>query len=220
MSKSFFEAKNINPEEIIHITREDRKARIKLIDGRTIETFKTIKNLLQSDESGNLLSINKGIVVNRNYIKSLVNHKYIMVDGEEFLSRARSSQKQRQIVKAAGGSDLGNWIEYSVIDKMPMAFCIIEMVFDKNGHGIDFIFRYCNKEMEKLEGKPLQYMLNKSFYEVFENGDKKWLVTYADVALNGVQKVFESFSPEINSNLRVYCYQPKPNFCACVLVKI
>ena len=39
--------------------------------------------------------------------------------------------------------------------------------------------------MAVVEGIPVSEMLNRSFYEVFENGDKKWLVTYADVALNG-----------------------------------
>ena len=68
---------------------------------------------------------------------------------------------------------------------MPLVFCIIELIFDAEGHGVDFVFRYCNDEMAVVEGIPVSEMLNRSFYEVFENGDKKWLVTYADVALNG-----------------------------------
>ena len=61
-----------------------------------------------------------------------------------------------------------------------LAFRIIELVFDAEGHGVDFVFRYCNDEMAVVEGIPVSEMLNRSFYEVFENGDKKWLVTYAD----------------------------------------
>ena len=70
-------------------------------------------------------------------------------------------------------------------DKIPLAFCVIELVFDEKGHGVDFVFRYCNEMMADVEGIPISEMINRSFYEVFENGDKKWLVTYADVALNG-----------------------------------
>ncbi|MCB5755966.1 hypothetical protein LIR06_13735 [Mediterraneibacter faecis] len=66
---------------------------------------------------------------------------------------------------------------------MPLAFCIIELVFDAQGHGVDFVFRYCNDEMAVVEGVPVSEMLNRSFYEVFENGDKKWLVTYACVLI-------------------------------------
>ena len=70
----------------------------------------------------------------------------------------------------------------SILDDMPVAYCVIELTFDEDGHGVDFIFRYCNKYMEVVEGIPVEEMLNRSFYEVFKNGDKKWLVAYADVA--------------------------------------
>ncbi|CCO04661.1 hypothetical protein predicted by Glimmer/Critica [Ruminococcus bicirculans (ex Wegman et al. 2014)] len=51
-------------------------------------------------------------------------------------------------------------------------------------------------------------MLNRSFYEVFRNGDRKWLVSYADVALNGTKHTLKDFSPEIGKDLTIYCYQP------------
>ena len=61
-------------------------------------------------------------------------------------------------------------------------------------------------------------MINRSFYKVFENGDKKWLVTYADVALNGTKRIIHDYSPEINKNLTIHCFQPSPGYCACVLI--
>lgn len=88
----------------------------------------------------------------------------------------------------------------SVLDDMSVAYCVIELVFDENGHGIDFIFRYCNKQMEEIEGVPVEDMVDHSFYEVFKNGDKKWLVAYADVALNGVQRTLHDYSPKYNYN--------------------
>ena len=100
---------------------------------------------------------------------------------------------------------------------MPLAFCIIELVFDAEGHGVDFVFRYCNDEMTVVEGVPVSEMLNRSFYEVFENGDKKWLVTYADVALNGNKHILQDYSPEIDKTLTIYCFQPAPRIlCMCV----
>ena len=107
----------------------------------------------------------------------------------------------------------------SILDEMQLAYCVIELVFDENGHGLDFIFRYCNKEMERLEGVPIENMLNHSFYEVFKNGDKKWLVAYADVALNGVKRTIRDYSPEIGKTLTIHCYQPEPGYCACVLTE-
>ena len=96
--------------------------------------------------------------------------------------------------------------------------CIIELVFDAEGHGVDFVFRYCNDEMSVVEGVPVSEMLNRSFYEVFENGDKKWLVTYADVALNGNKHILRDYSPEIDKTLTIYCFQPASGYCACVLI--
>ena len=62
---------------------------------------------------------------------------------------------------------------------MPLAFCVIELVFDEKGHGVDFVFRYCNEMMADVEGIPISEMINRSFYEVFENGDKKMLPSTA-----------------------------------------
>jgi hypothetical protein len=101
---------------------------------------------------------------------------------------------------------------------VPLAFCVIELVFDEKGHGVDFVFRYCNEMMADVEGIPISEMINRSFYEVFENGDKKWLVTYADVALNGNKHTLTDYSPEIDKHLTIYCYQPIPGYCACILI--
>ena len=105
----------------------------------------------------------------------------------------------------------------SLLDNMPLAFCVIELVFNEDGCGVDFIFRYCNAEMATVEGVPVEEMLNRSFYRVFPNGDKKWLVSYADVALNGTKHTLHDYSPEIDKNLIIHCYQPEPGYCACVL---
>ena len=116
-----------------------------------------------------------------------------MTDGAVFQGRKRNLSQHKQIRKALGlnaqnyskvseDSSLQLFNSCSFLNDMPLAFCIIELVFDAEGHGVDFVFRYCNDEMAVVEGIPVSEMLNRSFYEVFENGDKKWLVTYADVA--------------------------------------
>ena len=47
----------------------------------------------------------------------------------------------------------------SLLNDMPLAFCVIELVFNKDGRGVDFIFRYCNAEMANIEGVPVEEML-------------------------------------------------------------
>lgn len=154
---------------------------------------------------------------------------YTMTDGHTFQGRKRNLSEHRKIRKKLGlassvlSSDdyippLGLLEKCTLWDKIPLAFCVIELVFDEKGHGVDFVFRYCNEMMADVEGIPISEMINRSFYEVFENGDKKWLVTYADVALNGNKHTLTDYSPEIDKHLTIYCYQPIPGYCACILI--
>lgn len=220
-NRNFFEKKGIRLFDVMYITRNGRKSVINLADGRKIETFNPIKSLIETLPEDTFESINKGIVISPRYVADVKGNQYIMEDGMAFTGRVRATRKQKEnMAKYNGSNQVYEWEPYAILDNMPLAFCVIELVFNEKGHGIDFIFRYCNKEMEVLEGKTIGEMVDKSFYEVFENGDKKWLVTYADIALNGGQKIIEAFSPEVNANLRICCYQPKPNFCACALIKV
>ena len=151
-----------------------------------------------------------------------------MTDGKTFQGRRRYLSEHKRLRKELGldvpspkeefDPPLGFYEKCSIMDEMPLAYCVIELVFDEDGHGVDFIFRYCNKEMAVVEGVTVEEMLNRSFYEVFSNGDGKWLVSYADVALNGTKHTLKDFSPEIGKDLTIYCYQPEPGFCACVLL--
>lgn len=106
---------------------------------------------------------------------------------------------------------------FAVLDNMPLAFCVIELVFNEDNAGVDFIFRYCNKQMEIVEGKSINEMLNHSFYKVFPHADKKWLVAYSEVAVTGKSTTFKDYSPEIDKDLLIMCFQPVEGFCACVL---
>ena len=219
--KSFFEKKGIRISDVMYITRDGRKTVINLVSGEKIETFNPIKTIIEPFSSSVFESINKGIVIAPNYVSDVKNNEYYMKDGARFAGRVRSTKQQKYNMEKYNGTlPISEWEQFAVLDKMPLAFCIIELVFNEMGHGVDFIFRYCNKEMENLEGKSIGEMIDRSFFEVFENGDKKWLITYADVAVNGGNKVIEGYSPEINENLKIYCFQPKPSFCACALIKV
>ena len=110
--------------------------------------------------------------------------------------------------------------DFSILDNMPIAFCVIELIFNNDGHGIDFVFRYCNNEMAVIEGKTIEEMMNHSFFSVFPNADKKWLVAYTDVAVNGSSRYIRDYSPEINKEIFVRCFQPLEGFCACLLTPV
>lgn len=225
----YFEQKKISISDIFYLTRQPPHTIITLSDGQRIATTIPIKEISLYLPKEDFVNISKGIVLRKNQIVHISDEGiYTMTDGSEFQGRKRNLSQHKQIRQALGlvknttveekELPLELLDKCSILNDMPLAFCVIELVFDSAGHGVDFVFRYCNDEMAVVEGVPVSKMLNHSFYEVFENGDKKWLVTYADVALNGTRHILHDYSPEIDKTLTIYCFQPYPRYCACVLI--
>lgn len=222
----FLKKNHISMEDIKYITRSEGKTCVHLINGRTVQTFITVKDFLETLAPYDYISINKGTIVSKIQIDYIEDGIYHMLDGIELVGRRRTMNAHRVlnenlhagISSSLLPSDVRN--RFAILDEMPVAFCVIELVFDKNGSGIDFIFRYCNKEMEVLEGMTIDKMLNRSFYRIFPNADKKWLAAYTDVALNGNHRHLRDYSPEIDKEIFIQCFQPLDGFCACLLTPV
>ena len=226
----FFECKNIDIANILYLTRQNPHTKITFFDGKEILTAIPVKEIAIYLPDEEFVNITKGILLRKSQIVNISDDGlYTMTDGSVFQGRKRNISQHKQLRQALGLSKeqdakaekmipLELLEKCSILNDMPLAFCVIELVFDANGRGVDFVFRYCNEEMAVVEGIPVSEMLNNSFYEVFENGDKKWLVTYADVALNGTKVVLHDYSPEIGKDLSIYCFQPHPGYCACILI--
>ena len=226
----FFERKNIDIANILYLTRQNPHTKITFFDGKEILTAIPVKEIAIYLPDEEFVNITKGILLRKSQIVNISDDGlYTMTDGSVFQGRKRNISQHKQLRQALGLSKeqdakaekmipLELLEKCSILNDMPLAFCVIELVFDANGRGVDFVFRYCNEEMAVVEGIPISEMLNNSFYEVFENGDKKWLVTYADVALNGTKVILHDYSPEIGKDLSIYCFQPHPGYCACILI--
>ena len=226
----FFERKNIDISNILYLTRQNPLTKITFFDGKEILTAIPVKEIAIYLPDEEFVNITKGILLRKSQIVNISDDGlYAMTDGSVFQGRKRNLSQHKQLRQALGLSKEQNektekmiplelLEKCSILNDMPLAFCVIELVFDANGRGVDFVFRYCNEEMAAVEGIPVSEMLNHSFYEVFENGDKKWLVTYADVALNGTKVILHDYSPEIGKDLTIYCFQPHPGYCACILI--
>lgn len=226
----FFERKNIDIANILYLTRQNPHTKITFFDGKEILTEIPVKEIAIYLPDEEFVNITKGVLLRKSQIVNISGDGlYTMTDGSVFQGRKRNISQHKQLRQALGLSKeqdakaekmipLELLEKCSILNDMPLAFCVIELVFDANGRGVDFVFRYCNEEMAVVEGIPVSEMLNNSFYEVFKNGDKKWLVTYADVALNGTKVVLHDYSPEIGKDLSIYCFQPRPGYCACILI--
>ena len=226
----FFERKNIDIANILYLTRQNPLTKITFFDGKEILTAIPVKEIAIYLPDEEFVNITKGILLRKSQIVNISDDGlYTMTDGSVFQGRKRNISQHKQLRQELGLSKEQNekaekmiplelLEKCSILNDMPLAFCVIELVFDANGRGVDFVFRYCNEEMAVVEGIPVSEMLNNSFYKVFENGDKKWLVTYADVALNGTKVILHDYSPEIGKDLTIYCFQPHPGYCACILI--
>ena len=226
----FFERKNIDIANILYLTRQNPHTKITFFDGKEILTAIPVKEIAIYLPDEEFVNITKGILLRKSQIVNISGDGlYTMTDGSVFQGRKRNISQHKQLRQALGLSKeqdakaekmvpLELLEKCSILNDMPLAFCVIELVFDANGRGVDFVFRYCNEEMAVVEGIPVSEMLNNSFYEVFKNGDKKWLVIYADVALNGTKVILHDYSPEIGKDLSIYCFQPHPGYCACILI--
>ena len=221
---AWFQKHGLCAENILYIYRKDRKTVIRRTDGEEFALFVPVHSVLSALPESEFLNISKGTVVCRSQIVNISNDGvYTMSDGRTFQGRKRGMSSHRRLSAEIGLAaeakprSLKMLEKCSLLDDMPLAFCVIELTFNEEGRGVDFVFRYCNAEMANVEGVPVEEMLNRSFYEVFRNGDKKWLVAYADVALNGTKHTLRDYSPEIGKYLTIHCYQPEPGYCACVL---
>lgn len=228
--EKYFKKHDIKAEEILYVYRENKKTIICTENGAENTSLIPVHEIMDYLPQDKFLSISKGILVHRDRIVHISDTGvYNMTDGKSFQGRQRYLSIHKKIRRELGLDSAhvarklfqppqSFFEKCSLLDDMPLAYCIIELVFDENGHGVDFIFRYCNKQMEVIEGIPLNQMLNHSFYEVFKNGDRKWLITYADVALTGRQHTLTDYSPEIDKHLIIHCYQPESGYCACILI--
>lgn len=109
---------------------------------------------------------------------------------------------------------------YSSFDHLPFAFADIEMIFDEERHAVDWIFRYGNPALARLEKTPLEQLIGNSFGSLFANMDSKWLRCYELATLYGETMEIMDYSPEIDTYLKVICFPTFRGHCGCILFNI
>ena len=109
---------------------------------------------------------------------------------------------------------------YSSFECLPFAFTDIEMVFDEEKRAVDWIFRYGNPALARLEKLPLERLIGSSFGSLFSNMDSKWLRCYERATLYGETLETVDYSPEIDTYLKVICFPTFKGHCGCLLFDI
>lgn len=218
----------LDSDVILYIIMHGKIAEIHIVGGSVYETRATLKDLeglLKED----FVKIHRGCIVSVKAIHD-VTDTVDLSNGEELLYTVRKKkqivaeiqEKQKRMINALGKRGIPVTEEeyrryYSSFEYLPIAFTDIEMVFNEESHAVDWIFRYANQELARLEKLSLNQLLGKSFGSLFSNMDSKWLRSYERSALYGEVLELMDYSPEIDTNLKVICFPTFKGHCGCIL---
>lgn len=119
--------------------------------------------------------------------------------------------KQHSIIDLLADNDNPTDIEeyhqhYKCFDNIPIAFTDIEMIFNEESQAVDWILRYGNEALARLEECPLDVLIGNTFGSIFPNMDSKWLRSYEHSVLYGETLEIVDYSPEVDKYLRIVCF--------------
>ena len=214
--------------DILYIHLESRKSFIHAAGGKTYETYTTIDEL--SEMLGeSFIRADRATLVSAKAIHN-IGKKIELINGEtlDFTRRRKRELKdrlrlgRRQIMKKLSDSDAPTTQEeyqqhYASFDSVPFAFTDIEMVFNEEQSAVDWIFRYGNEALARLEKIPLEKLIDNSFGSIFLNMDSKWLRVYERTALFDEKIEISDYSPEIDKHLKIICFPTFRGHCGCML---
>lgn len=226
----FFKKNKIEESNIQYISREDQKTQIYLVDGRVIQTYIPMKVIHAELSPNAFLNINKSITIARSFIFSYDHGIYTMIDGKRFYERVRAHSPSKKIShnglpkkthRSYSFSRDSIRSQFKILDNSPLAFSVMEVIHTEDGLDDDIIFIYANKAMGMFApaDEDGTTIIGRSFYDLFPNGNRKWIHAFMEIAINGGQRVIRDHSPELGIDLEFYCFQPEEGFCACTLIQ-
>lgn len=223
--------KIINVKSIIYVNVERNQAEIHLFDGTVNRTRITLTALKKGLGSGFIL-VSRNCLVSSLAIHS-VTDKINLINGEslDYTLNRRGAIRKRVIADwklflyCAKDETIPDTVEgyqayYRCYDNAPFAFADIEMVFNDDQRAVDWLFRYGNQALARLEKTPLNKLIGSSFSHLFSNMDSKWLRSYEQAVLYGKTMEITDYSPEIDTNLKVICFPTFPGHCGCILFNL
>ncbi len=216
---------------VLYVLMNKKIAEIHVTGGKIFNTRMTLGELEEKLGEG-FLKIHRGCIVSVMAIHG-ISDKVHLCNGEALSYTIRKKKeiiarflfKQESMIRSFGNSDTPYTEEeyhrhYSVFDALPFAFTDIEMVFDEEKRAVDWIFRYANPALAKLEKQPLERLVGSSFCSLFSNMDSKWLRAYERAALYHEVLEVMDYSPEIDTNLKIICFPTFKGHCGCILFDI
>lgn len=221
----------IDIDTILYIRSQKGISEIHSVGGETWKT-RTAMSVLEEALGEAFLRVNRGCLVSAMAIRSITK-KIVLINGEELDYARHSKRELRQLLAARQKWFIDSLSDestpateqayreyYQSFDALPFAFADIEMVFNEENRAVDWIFRYGNPALARLEKMPLRKLIGRSFGSIFANMDAKWLRAYEQAVLYGKTLEIIDYSPEIDTNLKVICFPTFRGHCGCILFDI
>ena len=103
------------------------------------------------------------------------------------------------------GAAVSNEYEH-LLQSLDEAFCIIEMIYDENGHPMDYLFQEINPAFE--EQIDLKNVTGRTMRELIPDHEEHWFQTYGKVAVTGEPIRFQYKAAKIdNTWLDLYAFR-------------
>ena len=218
----------LSVSSVLYVLMIGKKAEIHVSGGKVYETRLGLGQLEEALGEG-FLKVHRGCLVSAMAIHDITDT--VNLSSGESLEYARRKRgaiiEQFRAIQSSvirGFSDDGipgtqeeYRAHYASFEQLPFAFADIEMVFDEQRHAVDWIFRYGNPALAKLEKLPLERLVDSSFGSLFCNMDAKWLRCYERAVLYGEALEIVDYSPEIDTWLKITCFPTFRGHCGCIL---
>lgn len=218
-------------KSIMYILIVGKIVEIHISGGSIYQTRMTLSEISENLGDG-FIMVHRGCLVAARAIYDITD-KINLINGESLIYTIRKksqiiqqfTEMQKNLIDSFNDRQMpmnvNEYLEYySSFDNMPFAFTDIEMVFDDTRHARDWIFRYGNKALARLEKISLEGLIGKSFRSVFSNMDEKWLKCYERSTLYGEILEIMDYSPEVDSYLKIISFPTFEGHCGCILFPI
>ena len=216
---------------ILYVLMKGNNAEIHTFGHKVYKTRMTM-NELESTLGDGFLKVHRSCLVSAMAVHDITD-KINLSNGEslDYVVRkkkeiiAQLHARQRNMISSFSGErnpavEEKYHAHYNCFDVLPIAFADIEMVFNEERRAVDWIFRYGNPALAKLEKIPLERLIGSSFSILFSNMDAKWLRLYERATLYGETLEVMDYSPEINAYLKVTCFPTFKGHCGCILFNL
>ena len=221
----------LDVSSILYVLMKGNTAGIHVAGGQIYNVRRTLSALEESLGDG-FIKLHRGCIVSAMAIHDITDKvnlsngeslDYVVRKKKTILAQFRAMQKG--LIYSFSGEGTPQTPEeyhthYSSFDHLPFAFADIEMVFNEKHHAVDWVFRYGNFALARLEKVDLEKLIGSSFGSLFPNMDSKWLRFYERATLYGDTLEIIDYSTEINTHLKIICFPTFPGHCGCILFDI